>query len=64
MFSNNELRTIAQYEQLRQEWTELNTKLWISVQTNKEYERMTDLDTTLCEMEDRLPDNYEYPKPL
>ena len=62
MFSNNELRTIAQYEQLRQEWTELNTKLWISVQTNKEYERMTELDTTLCEMEDRLPDKYEYPK--
>jgi len=62
MFSDSELRIIAQYEQLRQEWMELNAKLWRVMKTDKEYQRMTDLDETLCEMEDRLPDKYEYPK--
>ena len=64
MFSDDELRMIAQYEQLRQEWVELNARLWRLVQTGKEYNRMADLDPILCEMEDRLPDKYEYPKTL
>ena len=64
MFSDDELRIIAQYEQLRQEWMELNARLWQLAQTDKEYKRMTDLDATLCGMEDRLPDKYEYPKTL
>ena len=65
MFSDNELRLIAKYEQFRQEWMGLHTKVWQeSSLSDQEHKRFDDLDDTLCEMEDQLPEKYEYPKTL